>query len=121
MTWEQYWYGDVRMTRSFYEAYRLRKKEENERLWLQGAYFFDGLNAALTNFGNALAGSKRKQMAEYAKKPYEIFKEPLSAEDKQAEEQRKIQEQRRKMHDYLDGVVKAYKAQRKEQEIETPM
>ncbi len=91
MTWEQYWYGDVRMTRSFYEAHRLRKKEENERLWLQGMYFFDGISAALANFGNSLAGARGRRRAEYSKKPYEIFKEeprPEAPKEKEDREER---------------------------------
>lgn len=107
MTWEQYWYGDVRMTKSFYEAYKLRKKEENQRLWLQGLYFCDALQSQLANFGAGLSG--KHGSARYAEKPYDIFPEKKT----QAQEEAELHAMRQRMHDRLDAVVKAAK-ERKE-------
>ena len=44
-----------------------------------------------------------------------------SEAEKRAEEQRQIEEQRRKMREYLDGVVKAYKARKNGQKKKEPM
>ena len=43
MTWEQYWDGDASMTIMFRKAYELKQEQENQRLWLQGAYFYEAL------------------------------------------------------------------------------
>lgn len=43
MTWEQYWYGDVRITGAFLEAHKLRLEQQNQMLWLQGRYVFDAI------------------------------------------------------------------------------
>lgn len=94
------------MVRYFREADRLRKEQQNEFLWLQGLYNHESLCAALTN-----AFSKHKK-AEYPQQPHPVYKRELTQEEKLAEEQKQIEEQRKKMHDYLDSVVKAYKARK---------
>lgn len=47
MTWEQYWYGDVRMTGAFREAHKLRLEQRNQLIWLQGRYVFDAICAVV--------------------------------------------------------------------------
>lgn len=88
MTWEQYWFGDVRMTASFIEAHRLKRREENERLWLQGMYFFDGMSRIMNN----VFAEKGSQHQDYPDKPYPLFegeKTPEELEDQEeAEEMR---------------------------------
>ena len=36
MTYNEYWYGDPLMVRDYYRAFRIRRKQEDERMWLQG-------------------------------------------------------------------------------------
>ncbi|WP_160665100.1 hypothetical protein [Colidextribacter sp. OB.20] len=45
MTWDQYWYGDVRMTWALREAHNLRLEQQNQMLWLQGQYFYSVLGS----------------------------------------------------------------------------
>lgn len=43
MTYEQYWHGDASMTAMFRKAHELKQEADNQRLWLQGAYFYEAL------------------------------------------------------------------------------
>ncbi len=43
MTYDQYWNEDACMVVMFRRAYELRQEQENQRLWLQGAYFYEAL------------------------------------------------------------------------------
>lgn len=43
MTYDQYWYGDVRMTEVFRNAHKIRMEEQNQMLWLQGQYVYNAI------------------------------------------------------------------------------
>ncbi len=82
MTYDQFWFGDPWIARSYREAYVERRKEENIRDWLQGAYVYNAVSTALAN-----AFRKRgAQAVDYLEEPFQIF--PLTAEEKAAKEAR---------------------------------
>ena len=73
MTYEQFWYGDVSMTKVYQKAYEM--KEEREMLkarwgrWEQGLYIYE----ALCDVAPILrAFSKAKKPLQYPKQPYGI-------------------------------------------------
>lgn len=95
MTWDEYWFGDVRMTRTFFEAEEIRRKEnlreENMTAWLQGMYIYD----AMLRVAPLLQPfSKTKKVLDYMEKPFDIFQEGKEKKEAQrkAEEQRKENE-----------------------------
>ena len=49
MTYEQFWFGDPWIAASYRRAYVARRKEENLRDWLQGAYYYNAVSTALSN------------------------------------------------------------------------
>ena len=49
MTYNEYWYGDPLMARDYYRAFRIRRKQEDERMWLQGLYVLQALQATVGN------------------------------------------------------------------------
>lgn len=66
MTWKQFWYGDPWMVKDYRDAYILKRRTENENLWLQGAYIYNAFQAVIaTAFG--------KQREKYVEKPFDIF------------------------------------------------
>ncbi len=67
MTYDEYWYGDVRMTGAFIEADRLRQKQKNAELWLMGMYVYDAVQR-LAPILNSFA--KDPKAKEYPKMPY---------------------------------------------------
>lgn len=89
MTFDQYWYGDVRMTSAFVEADRLRQERMNTELWLQGLYYYDAVCCALKNAFR----QKNSPPAKYAEKPYDIFgkeKQENLIDDGMTKEEREI-------------------------------
>lgn len=67
---DEYWHGSASDTKAYAEAYRIRKRERNYELWLQGLYFYRALSATLSHMGD---------------EPFEYFSEPLDL-DKTEEE-----------------------------------
>lgn len=98
MTYEQYWYGDVRMTRAFVEADRLKQERSNAEAWLNGMYHYNALCCALTNAFR----KKSDKPAKYTEKPYELFKR----EKTEAEKQKEAEEERRKAIAYFNSFAK---------------
>jgi len=83
MSPEEYWHGDAELMGAYRKAYRIQKEERNFELWLQGYYFYMALSTIVQN----VLSKKGEKLAEYPKKPIEIF--PPTKEE---EEQRKEEE-----------------------------
>ena len=93
MSYQDYWYGDVRMTVPYVEAHNLKKQQENERLWLQGMYFYDALSVAIKRFGDGLSGKHTPDSVRYPVEPYQLYQEKKSAptpEQLQEQEDREV-------------------------------
>lgn len=97
------------MAESFVEASRLKKKQENEMLWLQGMYFYNGLCCALQN----AFSKKGARKAEYPKEPYPVFKREKTERERQEE----IKAEREKARAYFDRIIQSYKRQKEGREI----
>lgn len=78
MTYAQYWYGDPWLAKTYREAYVERRKEENVRDWLQGAYYYNALVTALSNAFR----KKGAKVHPYLEEPFQIF--PLTKEEREA-------------------------------------
>lgn len=83
MTFDQFWYGDVRMTRAFVEADILRQKRMNNEAWLQGMYFYDALCCALQNAFR----KKSDPPVKYPEKPYGISEQEADKQKPQDPEE----------------------------------
>lgn len=81
MSADEYWHGEPELTQAYAEAYRLRKKERNWELWLQGLYIYHAVRVALSN------AFDKNSKAEYMDKPLDIFPPTEEEiEDKQQKE-----------------------------------
>ena len=67
MSADEYWHGSPELTQAYRKAYRIRKEERNYELWLQGLYFYNALNVALSNILDP------KSKAQYVSEPIKIF------------------------------------------------
>lgn len=73
MSYELYWYGDVWLTKAYREAHKLKMKQLNANLHLQGAYFYEALlDVAPVLHAFAPKGTKPR---EYSTMPYDIYGE----------------------------------------------
>lgn len=94
MTPAEYWNGDPRLTVSYREAYEMKIKAENQKLWLQGLYIYDGVS-------DVLCIDKHKKKG-YPKEPYEIL--PPSEEELKLRAER----ERKKVVDQLTAFKNAW-------------
>lgn len=75
MTYEQFWFGDVSMTKAYQEAFDIKQKrkaiETKWTIWEQGLYIYEAfcdVSPILRPF------SKATKPLQYSKEPYEIDK-----------------------------------------------
>ena len=86
MTYDEFWNQNVDMVRAYRKADELKRRRENEILWIQGLYFRDAL---VCTVGNMFAGKSGKQH-EYPKEPYAITEADIR--EREERDARKAQE-----------------------------
>ena len=102
MTVEQFWFGDPWLAKYYREAYVERRKGENRRDWLQGAYFYTAVATALSN-----AFRKKGAKAQgYIEEPFHIF--PLSED----ETERKMEREREKAEAVMKQMIARQRAEK---------
>ena len=100
MTYDQYWHEDPYLARAYAQAYLLKRKTDNENMWIQGAYMANAMTVAIANtFG--------KKQHEYLKKPLELFPKT------EAEQKEEVREKRRRIFEKLLMVQAAFTSKRK--------
>lgn len=93
MTYEQYWHGDPCAVIAYREAFKLKRRMENENMWLQGLYFCNALESVIgTAFG--------KKRIKYIQEPLDIY--PKTKEEVEMENA----EKKKKLIEYLNGMIK---------------
>lgn len=94
MSYEEFWYKDVRLVEHYRKAQEYRDRRKNQELWLQGMYIYE----ALCDVSPLLRLSMKKGVVKpepYAKEPYPItameIREREEREAKQKEERLKAE------------------------------
>lgn len=64
MTYEQFWYGDPWMVKTFERAHELRNEMLNQQMWVMGLYITDSIGSVVST-----ALGKRR---DYMKKPIDL-------------------------------------------------
>ena len=85
MSYHEFWHGDYTQWKFWEEKHQRRLKEENEMLWLQGAYFFNAISTALANAFR----ERGKPPSSYLEEPIRIT--PMTEEEREAEQQKQIE------------------------------
>lgn len=86
MTYDEFWNQDVAMVRAFRKAEELKRRRQNEALWMQGWYIRDAL---LSTVGNMFA-DKSSAPIEYPAEPYPVTAEQVT--EKKATEHKRMEE-----------------------------
>lgn len=86
MTYDEFWNQDVAMVGAYRKAYELKRRQQNDALWLQGIYVRDAL---LATVGNMFADN-RSEKNEYPAEPYPVTVEQVA--EREAAEKRKMEE-----------------------------
>ena len=86
MTYEEYWYGHPELVKFYKQAYDYKRKEENQKMWLNGMYMKKAIVSAFN--------SKEK----YPEKPFDIY--PKTEAEKVAEKEKN----RQKVIEFFNSV-----------------
>ena len=86
MTYDEFWNQDVAMVGAYRKAHELKRRQQNETLWMQGLYIRDAL---LSTVGNMFT-EKGATPIEYPKEPYSITAEQVA--EKEEAERRRMEE-----------------------------
>ena len=84
MSYHEFWHGDYTQWKFWEEENQRRRKEENEMLWLQGAYFFNAISTALANAFR----ERGEPPSSYLEEPIRIT--PMTEDDKEEEQRKQI-------------------------------
>ena len=86
MTYDEFWNQDVALVRVYRKADELRRRRQNDALWMQGLYIRDAL---LSTVGNMFSG-KGATPIEYPKEPYPVTAEQVA--EREEANHRKMEE-----------------------------
>ncbi len=89
MTADEFWNGNTELAIAYREADKLKRKEDNFNLWLQGRYVYEALCCASPLF--RLSKGKVKAH-DYTDKPHDLYEE-----DRKKTEEEKAKEHQEKM------------------------
>lgn len=90
MTAEEYWNGDPELTIYYRKANKLKAKDENYNMWLQGMYIYEALICASPLF-RSLANHPKP--IPYPDKPYALGEEERKERTKNQEEEKDLKNQ----------------------------
>lgn len=107
MTYDEYWNGDNYAPRLFMKADRLRRKRQNEELWLQGLYVYRAVHS--------LAPELNAASKEFKPEPYLDRPIPLDEKEVQEREEERIRAEAQKFAAYILGQSAKAKAVREKE------
>lgn len=86
MTYDQFWYEDCWIAKSYLKAYKIKKEQLNEQFWLQGVYIYE----ALIDVSPVLHAFSKKgtKPLPYPKEPYSLYKKDEKVTEKEQYEER---------------------------------
>ena len=90
MSSKEYWDGDPKLVIAYRKAYRMKRKNRNYDLWLQGLYFYEALVDASPAFRDL---TKTNTPRPYPDKPYCLDDEEKRKRAETEEEQRDLKNQ----------------------------
>ena len=94
MSYDQYWNEDCTLVKHYRKAHRIKQKQRNQELWLQGMYFYDALcDVAPILHAFAKKGTKPTP---YPTEPYPLTSEEV-AERKERQQKLHIEKMKVKM------------------------
>lgn len=109
MTYDQFWDGDVSAHKAYLKAEKLRVKDMNRMLWLQGMYVYEAVGD-LAPYFKAFSKARPKP---YPDKPYDLFDE-----DRKRREEEEARKRYEHIRDKVAAFAKAFNEKRKEREVD---
>ena len=107
MSPEQFWDGDVTLTKYYRKADELNRSRRNQELWLQGMYIYEAL-CDVSPIMNAFA-KKGTKPAPYPDHPYPLSTKEIKAE-KKVQEKREREKAKRYMESKMAKLNKRFES-----------
>lgn len=86
MSFDEFWHGEAYLTKFYREAYKLKVKQKDEELWMQGMYIYEAL-CKVSPILHAFSKNGTKPLP-YSEKPYlSSIKENKTKEDIEQEKE----------------------------------
>lgn len=89
MTYDEFWYGEPYRTKFYRESYKLKVKQKDEELWIQGMYIYEAL-CKVSPILHAFSKKGTKPLP-YSEHPYTYDAPEYKTEE---EKQKEIENQR---------------------------
>ena len=87
-SYDDFWYKDTEIAKAYLKAHEIRQKQENERLWLQGYYFYVAL-CDVAPVLNAFA-KKGTKVQPYPTEPFAVTKQDIEIKQNRERQNRLI-------------------------------
>jgi len=85
-SYDDFWYNDTDIAKQYLKAHEIKRRQENERLWLQGYYFYVAL-CDVAPVLNAFA-KKGTKVQPYPNEPFALTMEEIAERREQEEQER---------------------------------
>ena len=81
MSYDEFWYKDVKLVEYYRKAHEQKTRRENEMMWRQGIYYLEALQATVGNMFLKSGATPH----EYPKAPYPITEQEAEARKRSEE------------------------------------
>lgn len=86
VSYDDFWYNDPLIAKAYLKAHEIKQKQENERLWLQGYYFYVAL-CDVAPVLNAFA-KKGTKVQPYPSEPFALSNKEIEERQEKARQNR---------------------------------
>lgn len=98
MSYQEFWYEDCWIAKYYLKAYRIKKEQINEQLWIQGMYVYEAIIDA-SPILHAFSKKGTKPL-KYPKEPYPLY------EKSEKEKEIEVQKERQKAINFFESWAK---------------
>lgn len=86
MEYNDFWYGDAYLTKFYRESHKLKVKQKDEELWMQGMYIYEAL-CDVSPILHAFSKKGTKPLP-FSEKPYLFNSEKFKSEEEKEQEKK---------------------------------
>ena len=110
MSYDEYWNGSAERTRAYREAHKIKTRQINQQLWLEGVYMSHALSATVIN---RLSSQSAKKI-EYPREPL-----PLTAAEQEEQHERERKRMVERMKQSMIAFAEEHNRKLKEERGQT--
>lgn len=89
MSYDEFWYGDAYLTQFYRDSYKIKVRQMDERMWMQGMYIYEAL-CDVSPILHAFSKKGTKPL-QYPTKPYLAENSQLQTNEEKEQEEKNAQ------------------------------